>query len=205
QLLTIVVKRVSYTKLEAREVGGIVADGVIHAVGIDGTECIATVSQPEATTEGVNHAQHVVSTNVVLATKTQAAPIITSQTYPSLTTKQSPTLHRAPVSHIKPTFKHKLGTQTITQVLGTFQAPAASSLTGVVAIINAGTRSFGARKITVGIDTINDTFVTLVGNTGIDNTVERHRGFGLSDAGEADCQCSSKKSLFHIKNSPIVF
>src|SRR5690625_4138558 len=70
-LLSAVVERVSYTKLEAREVGGIVANGVIHTVGVDGAERLTTISQAKTTTEGINHAQHVIGTNAVLTAKAQ--------------------------------------------------------------------------------------------------------------------------------------
>src|SRR5690606_15261027 len=96
------------------------------------------------------------------------------------------------VAQVDMGFQLEDGAQAVAQIFGALQTPAAA-VEGAV----TQTRGLGGD---VSITTIE--LVVLVAVAGIQDTVQRHGRFCLSNAsgGKAGQQSSSEQSLFHVRN-----
>src|SRR3546814_1790691 len=125
--------------------------------------------------------------DVGLATEVQTAPAVALQADGGLATEQAATLGRLAVTRIETAFQLEHGLQAVTQIFGATQTPARTILHAVDHAYTA------AVKVTRTADLV-------VADTGIDDAVQRHRGFCLGYTGKTGEQGGSEQSLFHLRN-----
>src|SRR5690606_13252820 len=126
-LRTISVEGVTNTKLEAREVRGLVHDHVI--------ETGAGSRRERSTHVGLAGGQavlvdciHVLGGDVGLTTEVELTPGIASQTERQVTTEQTVALPVVTGTKIETAFRLEHSAEAVTQVFGTLQAPAVARL-----------------------------------------------------------------------------
>src|SRR5690606_24532235 len=131
---------------------------------------------------------HVLGGDVGLTTEVELTPGIASQTERQVTTEQTVALLVVTGTKIETAFRLEHSTEAVTQVFGTLQAPAVARLN---ALDHA--RALSVTSIRVRAE-------LLVANTAVQNTVQGHGRFWLSNAGKAKRKSSSEQSLFHVRN-----
>src|SRR5690606_6356320 len=179
------VERVANAKLEAAVRRGLVHDHVVVANRVGGAQADADVGLGEAGAERVDRAE-VLRRDVGLATEVQTAPAVALQTDGGLTTEQAAALGGVTVGGAEAAFQLEHGLQAVTQIFGATQAPART-------VLHAVDHAETAAVKTVALDLV-------VADTGIDDAVQRHRGFCLGHTGETGEQGGSEQSLFHLRN-----
>ncbi|MNI31786.1 hypothetical protein D3C73_856780 [compost metagenome] len=176
------VERVAHAKLEAAERRGRVLHHVVVADGVGGAEGHAHVGLAVAAAERIDGCQ-VLRRDVGLTAEFQQAPRIGLQADGGLAAEQAAALARCAVTRIEAAFQREHGAQAVAQIFGAAQAPTRAARH---AVGHADLRFV----ITVALD-------ALVANTGIDQTVQGHRGFSLGHAGDGGEQRGCEQSLFH--------
>src|SRR5690606_2091047 len=186
-LVAVSVERVTDAKLEAREVRGLVHDHVVVTVGVHCAERRTNVGLVEAHAERIDRTE-VLGSDVSLATEVELTPCVASQTESQVTTEQTVTLLVVASTQIEAAFSLEHSAQTVTQVFGALQTPTVARLD---ALDHAELAAVPASAVGV---------VLLVANTTVQNTVQGHGRFCLSNAGKAKRKSSSEQSLFHVRN-----
>src|SRR5690606_12696687 len=179
-------ERVADAELEAAVRRGLVHDHVVVANGVGSAQANADVGLGEAGAERIDRAE-VLRRDVGLTTEVQTAPAVALQTDGGLTTEQTAALGGVTVAGAEAAFQLEHGLQAVTQIFGATQAPART-------VLHAVDHADAAAAIpAVALDLV-------VADTGIDDAVQRHRGFCLGHTGETGEQGGSEQSLFHLRN-----
>src|SRR5699024_8704016 len=191
-LITIRVEGVAQTSLETSKARCLVLDHVVVTGGVYRTKGSTHICLQEAGAKGATNTRHIQRANCCLTTKGQLTPVIPSKTKVSFTTKQAVitvylTLLLSSSSNIKTALELEDKTQAITQVFGTSQTPAVTTLNTAE---QAGACSLCTTVLGV-------TFDTLITDTTVNYPVQGYRCFCLRDASKADHQSSSEQCLFH--------
>src|SRR5690606_38989088 len=145
----------------------------------------ADVGLAEAGAERCDRAE-VLRGDVGLTTEVQTSPAVALQTDGGLATEQASTLGRRAVTRVETAFQLQQRLQAVTQLAGATQAPART-------VLHAVDHADTAAIKTVALDLV-------VADTGVDDAVQRHRGFCLGHTGETGEQGGSEQSLFHLRN-----
>src|SRR5690606_18881758 len=145
------------------------------------------LSRSDRVSERAGDAGEVLGSDVGLTAQIQAAPCIALQTEGGLTAEQAFVLTVVTVTEIEARLDLEDGLQAVTQVFGPLQTPAVA---GLNTVDHAGLLGINAAR----------TFNLLVANTAVQNTVQGHGRFCLSNAGKAKRKSSSEQSLFHVRN-----
>src|SRR5690606_29318931 len=170
-LRTVSVERVANTKLEAREIRGLVHDHVVETGGVSCRERGTHVGLVEAQTERIDSAE-VLGSDVGLTAEVDLTPGVATQTERSVTTEQATALSGVTGVETEASCGLEPGLRTVTQIFSALQSPAVTRLD---TFDQAG--ALGAITV-VGL-------VLLVANTAVQNTVQGHGRFCLSNAGKA--------------------
>src|SRR5690606_10953894 len=158
------VEGITDTKLEAREVRGLVHDHVIETGGVSGRERSTHVGLAEAQTERID-CTHVLGGDDGLTTEVELTPGIASQTERQQTTKQTIALLVVTSTQVETAFSREHSAETVTQVFATLQAPAVARLN---ALDHAGALCITRSAVRLKL---------LVANTAVQNTVQGHGRF----------------------------
>src|SRR5690606_32116045 len=179
------VEGVTNTELEAGEVRGLVHDHVVPTDGVNRTEGGTDVGLAETLSERIDGAE-VLGADVGLTTDVELTPGVATQAEGGVTTEQTTTLLLVTGAEVEAAFDLENSLQAVTHIFGAAQAPAVA---GLNAIDHASLA--GLEAVTLDL---------LVADTTVQDTVQGHGRFCLSNAGEAERKTSSEQSLFHVRN-----
>src|SRR5690606_25761875 len=126
-LRTVSVERVANTKLEAREIRGLVHDHVVETGGVSCRERGTHVGLVEAQTERIDSAE-VLGSDVGLTAEVDLTPGVATQTERSVTTEQATALSGVTGVETEATFELEHGLQAVTQIFSALQTPAVTRL-----------------------------------------------------------------------------
>src|SRR5690606_26856092 len=184
----IVIGPVHQDGLEAGQVGRDILEGVVDAGAFTQagrTEDLIGIAQVHT----VRH-QEGVDAGGVLATHREGTPVVAGQTHEGLAMELTAG-SRATVTQVEALFQLEDGAQAVAQIFGALQ-------TETVAVEGAVTQ---ARGLGGDISASVVVLVVLVAVAGIQDTVQRHGRFCLSNAsgGKAGQQSRSEQRLFHVR------